>query len=287
MARSIAEIQVQLQQALVTQFATAGITLDTTTWSKRNLLRAMTFAYATGQATQEQLMDAFKTQIELDVLSSAAASNIWLQAAMFAFQYSTTNPQIVQIINGIIQYPVIDTTLRPVTACSVSSTSSNNVVIKFAINNPLQAADPTMVAAAQSYINYKGTAGIKYTVQSLNPDQIYINANIWYQGQYSAVIQTNVIAAINAYFQTLSLTNFDGSVKMSDIEGMIRNIQGVNDVELLNVRGRQDSSPFANGIDLIVNTAILQRQWVTVAGYTIPETTAGKTLTSSLNFIAQ
>ena len=39
---------------------------------------------------------------------------------------------------------------------------------------------------------------------------------------------------------------------MTDLEGFIRNIEGVNDVLLKNVRGREDSAAFSAGIDLIL-----------------------------------
>ena len=74
---------------------------------------------------------------------------------------------------------------------------------------------------------------------------------------------------------------------MSDLEEAIRETDGVNDVTLKNVRGRASVDLFSAGIDLILDTNILQRQWSTIAGYSITEDTAGKTLTDSLNLIAE
>lgn len=258
------------------------------------MLQLICFSVATCIAVLEQLMDVFTTHTDTAIAAAAAASSLWLQAKMFLFQYSATNPQIVQLINGIIQYPVVDPTLCVVTACSVTTTTSNNVTIKFAVGSPLQAASAPVVASAQGYINYMGTAGISYNLMSLNPDQIYINANIWYQGQYASTILTTLTAAITAFLQNLSTPNAEGTglnlggvVQMSALLVAIKAVPGVNDAELLNVSARSDATAYGNGVQLILNTAILQTQWAPIAGYTIPEQTAGYTLATSLNLIAQ
>ena len=287
MARTVAAIQTQIETELVANFAAVGVTIDPTKWSKRNMMRLFCYIFAVSTAYLEQLMDVLKTSLEATASQSAAASPLWIQAQMFEFQYSATDPQIIQLINTVPQYPVVDATKRIITACSVTSTTSNEVTIKVAKSDPFQALATAELSAAQGYINYLGTAGINYTVVSLDADRIYIDANIYYQGQYSSVIQANVIAAIDAFLQNLSITNFDGSLKMTDLENVIRNVQGVNDVVLVNVRGRAAADPFANGIDLILNQKVVQRLWNTVAGYCIQEDTVGETFTDTLNFVVE
>ena len=233
------------------------------------------------------MLDSFLTNVETQVNASAGASILWLQAKMFQFQYDATIPQVVQLINTVPQYPVVDATKQIITACSVTSSLSNQVTIKVAKSNPYVALVSAELTAAQSYINTIGAAGISYTVISLNPDKLYVQASIYYQGQYSTVIQQNVIDAINSFLQNLSITNFNGSMKISDLEGVIRNVAGVNDVILNNVKGRDDASTFANGVDLVLNNTVISRQWDTVAGYIVQETTSGKTFADSLIFIAQ
>ena len=206
---------------------------------------------------------------------------------MFEFQYDATVPQIVQLIDTVPQYPVVDDTKRIITACSVTSDISNSVTLKVAKSSPYVALASAELSAAQGYINTIGAAGINYLVISLNADKIYVDASIYYQGQYASIIQQSVIDTINTYLQNLSVTNFDGSLKISDLEGVIRGVAGVNDVVLNNVRGRDDASSFAAGIDLVLNQTVIQRQWNTIAGYIVQETTAGKTFADSLQFIAQ
>ena len=293
MARSVAQIQNQIQTQLVANLAAVGITLDTTQWSKRNIFRVLCFTFAVCGAFIEQLMDVLQLSIETTVSQAAAPSATWLQLKMFLFQYSATNPQILQLINTVIQYPVVDATLQIITGCSVTSSVSNEVVIKVAKGNPFVALASGELSAAQGYVNELGASGIKYTVVSLNSDKIYINANIYYNGQYSAVIKANVIAALNAFLQNIATTNLttnlstNGAVKISDIENTIRSVTGVNDVVLLNVSARPDSAAFSASVNLVLNQTLLSRQWLPIAGYTVQETTPGETFADSLNFIPQ
>lgn len=287
MARTVAQIQQEINTNLVTNLSSVGITIDPTQWSNKNVLRLIVFTLATGIAILEQLMDVFTAMINALIAAASAATQLWIQSKMFQFQYDATTPQLVQLINNVVQYPVVDPTKRIITACAVSSTQPNNVTIKVAKGSPLQSLAGPELAAAQGYINLIGTIGIDYNIISQNPDQIYIQATIWFSGQYASVIQASVIAAITNWLANLSITRFDGSIQMSDLESFIRSIPGVNDVTLVNVRGRADAVPFASGVDFILNTATLQRLWNTSAGYAIPETTATKTLADSLTFNAQ
>jgi hypothetical protein len=287
MARTVSNIQVSIQNEMVSNFAAIGIILNPTQWSKRNILRLLCFTFATVSNYLEQLMDILKLSIEKTASQAAGTSTLWIQAQMRLFQYSEAHPQILQLINTIAQYPLIDTSLQIITACSVTSASPNNVTIKVAKSNPFVALTTNELSAAQGYINLKGSAGINYMVVSKPSDKLYVNANIYYQGQYSAVISASVISAINDFLQNLSINNFDGSLKMTDLENTIRNIDGVNDIVLINVRGREDSADFTNGIDFIKDQAVLLRLWHTVAGYCTGETTTGYTFADSLNFIAE
>lgn len=287
MARSVEQINQYIVATLVTNFAAAGITIDPTIWSRRNLLRNLCFTFAVGQNLLEQLQDLFLQTVEDTVAKAYAGSAPWLQDKMFKFQYDATNPQVVALVNLIPTYPVVDPTLRIITACSVTSDTPLEVLLKVAKSNPFQALSGPEIDSAQGYVNIVGIEGINYVVVSLNSDKLYIAADIFFQGQYSAVIQADVIAAIVAYLQNLSVINFNGSLKMADLEEVIRVVPGVNDVVLKNVRGRADVDLFSAGIDLILDTAIIQRQFFPVAGYIGQETDTGHTFADSLNFIPE
>ena len=280
MARSIAEIQQQIIDAKNAQTDLAGLTSD----SHRAIWLLWTWVLATCIAFLEQLMDLYLSAIETQVAKSAGASALWVQDKLFKFQYDATDPQIAVLIDTIPQYAVVDATKRIITACSVTTDVNNTVRVKVAKSNPYDALTNSELAAAQSYIDTIGVAGITYSVTSLVADKIYIKATVYYKGQYSAVIRDSIKTTITNYLQTLSQTNFNGNLKMSDLENIIRDIVGVNDVVLNDVIGRPDSPTPADPTNnsaatiLIQGTTVLQRLYNPTAGYIVIEDVAGYTL---------
>lgn len=283
MARTVAEIQAEIIAYKEAQADLAGLTST----SHRAIWILWTFVVASAIAIFEQLQDLYLATVEAVVARSAGASFLWVQDKFFKFQYSATDPQVIQLIDTVPQYPVVNEALRIITACSVTSSVSNEVNIKVAKEDPYTALSGPELSAAQSMIDTIGVAGIIYNVISLAADKIYINANVYYKGQYSSVIEDLVITALNNYLQTLSKINFNGEIKMSDLEGVIRVVEGVNDVVMLNVKGRADAVVFASGTYFIQNSTLVTRLWNPAAGYIVQEDTAGQTFADSLNFISQ
>ena len=287
MARSVADINTQILTSLVANFATIGITFDPTKWSKRNFTRQMCYTFAICAAFIEQLMDTQKSYVENQVLLSTAATGLWIQSQMFKFQYSESTPQILTIINGVPTYPVIDNTLNVITACFVASYEQNSVTIKIATGNPLTKVSDAAIAAANGYATLIGSEGISYIVTSANADQIYLNATIYFQKQYYSTILATLITAINNYYNQLSSINLNGVLKVSDIEELIKYIDGVNDIVINEMYARADITPFNQASKLVTNSQTIQRNWSAVSGYYISETTTGKTLTDNLILIGE
>ena len=287
MARSIADINNTIVTNLVTQFATVNITIDPTTWSKRNILRNICYSFAIAQNIAEQLQDLAIAQM-LDIQSKTiAGTKKWLQYKMFQFQYSATNPQVLQVINNVPTYATIDANLRIITACSVRSTITQTVLIKVAKGNPLTALTTAELTEAQSYINALGVAGITYNVQSANSDKMYLEGTIYYNGTYSSVIQNNVLGEIRNYLYTLSQTDFDGYLYVTNLINFIKSIKGVNDIVIDNLACRFDSQAVGSGIDLIINGDIVNRRYLTGAGYIRDETTFGYRIIDKVTYIAE
>ena len=180
-------------------------------------------------------------------------------------------------------YPVTDATLRLISRCSVVSTISNKVIIKVAKGVTPTALSSGELASLQDYINTIGVAGINYYCLSTNSDKIYINADVFYNGQYSSVIQSSVTSAINNYLANLP---FNGQIKILDLEIAIRNVTGVSDVVIKNLKLRSDSTSFANGMFLIQNRTTISRIFQTISGYVTEETTSGQTFADTINFIS-
>ncbi|MEB0262922.1 hypothetical protein [Mucilaginibacter sp. 10I4] len=246
----------------------------------------MTFVFATAMFLLESLIDVFKTEVETIASTAAAASSGWMQNQLKLFQYDVITPQIVQLINFAPSYPVVDASKRIISRASVVTTLAGNSIIKLATSEPPQALSALQLSAAQSYVNAIG-ATVSYLCVSSPADQIYINADVYYQGQYSAIIKQSVIDAINNYLANFSNVSFNGALKVSDIETTIKNVTGVNDSVLRNVITRSDATPFANGTYLVQNSQYISRIYSSQAGYIVSETTTSHTLADSLNFIAQ
>jgi hypothetical protein len=287
MARSIADINNYIVTNLVSQFAIVGVTINPTTWSKRNILRNICYSLAIATNLAEQLQD-LSIATMLDIQSKTiAGTKQWLQYKIFLFQYSATNPQALQVINNVPTYATIDANLRIITACSVRSTITQNVLIKVAKGNPLTALTTLELTEAQSYINALGVAGITYVVQSTNRDKMYIEGTIYYNGTYSSVIFNNVLGEIRNYLYTLSQTDFDGYLYVTNLINFIKSIEGVNDIVIDNLSCRLDSQAVGAGIDLIINGDIVNRRYLTGAGYIGDETTFGYRIIDKITYIAE
>jgi hypothetical protein len=280
MARSINEIQAAIIATVQAQpeLAAANST------SKRAIWRLWTFVVAVAINLLEQLQDIFQTEIEATVALSAPQTAQWVQDRVLKFQYDATNPQIVQLVNLVPQYPVVNANLRIVTRCSVKSTLSNQVQIKVAKSEPPAPLTGTEASALQSYVDIIGVAGVEYLVTSTDSDKLFVQAQIYYNGQYSAVIQANVIQAIEGY---LAQIPFDGTLKLLDLEIAVRNVTGVTDIVMNNIRARKDADALTAATYLVQANEVIARKWATVSGYIVGETTSGNTLADTLTFIPE
>lgn len=280
MARSIDTIQQQIIDYKEASTELTGLSTD----SRRGIWRAWTRVVATVIGLFEQLLDVFKADVENKIAQAAPCTAAWLQAKVFEFQYDALNPQVIDLVDLVPTYPTVNENLRIVTRCSVKSNLSNVVTIKTAKSDPPQALAVAEVSALQDYVDTIGMAGIVYQVSSGNPDRLYIKANIYHKGQYAAVIQANVIAAIEAYLAALP---FDGQLLISDLESAILAVEGVNDVVLENVKARANTVALGSATGLVLNNQLIYRAWNTVAGYIVQEDTASNTFTDTITFIPE
>lgn len=269
MARTINEIQ---QEIIAYKNAQPELAAFNST-SHRAIWLLWTYVVATAIAIHEQLLDLYTASLETLLATLPAANRLWVQKKMFEFQYSATDPQVVQLIDAVPQYPVINTDLQIITGCSVSSVLPNEVTIKVVKGDPYTPLTTPEKNAAQDYINTIGIAGVNYNVVSLNPDTLYVFADVYYQGQYASVIQNNVQQNVENYLKSLSVTNLQGVLKVSDLETAFRTAIGVTDVFLRVVTCTPDGG---TGVPLVVNlpnvtyTYTYQREYNSVAGYIVP-----------------
>lgn len=283
MARSIAEIKAQMITEKNAQAALSGLTST----SQTALWNLYIFLVAAAINVFEQILDLFKSDIEAVAVRSYPGSPAWIQDKVFKFQYDATNPQYVVYddTNFSVNYPVINSQLRIVTRCSVSTLFTKTVLVKVAKNDPPEALDATQQSALLSYLYDIGFAGINYTVLSTDPDRLSITGTIYYNGQYSASIQTAVIAALDNYLATLP---FDGQVSVQGATDAIQAVAGVNDVALTEVGVRKSTTLYADRTKIYnLSAGVNLRVYSTYAGYIIQEDTSGSTFTDTLTFQAQ
>ena len=278
MARTIEQIQASIITNIQSTPELSGLS-----GSNRAIWRLFSYVVAVAILLLEQIMDVFKAENETKISSATPNTSNWLTSKVFQFQYSATNPQIVQLNNLVASYPVIDASLQIISRCSVVTTLSNKVLIKVAKQEPPVALSSGELSALQGYINTIGVAGVTYNCISQDADRVYVNADIFYEGQYSATIQGTVVNAINIFLASLP---FNGQLKISDLELAIRNTTGVNDVLIKDVKVRGESITFSNGTFLIQNKTTISRLFPTISGYIIEEDTTGYTFADSLNFIS-
>lgn len=281
MARSIATIQAKMdaEQALQTDLTTLNSPSQTAIYRLWKFITSTIINYL------EQLWDIYKAELETQISAAAVGSNAWLQSKVMKFQYSASTPQVLAVdSNFAINYPTIDTTLQIITRCSVTTTSQRVCLVKVAKSDPPVALSAPELSSLSGFLSDLNFAGVNYVAQSLTSDKIYIDADIYYNGQYASTISSNVITAINAYLASIP---FDGKIKLMSLIDAIQAVTGVTDVVLKNVAIRADATAFANKTYLVQNKTSIIPLYQMYAGYATEETTSGYTFTDTLVFIAQ
>ncbi len=285
MARTIATIQNQIIANIQANSALRGLnsTSSTAIW---NLL---TWIVATAINLLEQLWDIFQTEIETTAADSITGNAAWLRQQVLNFQYDPNTPQVIQInpVTFVPAYPTVDATKQIVTRCSVVQNGNNVVNVKVAKNEPPTQLDTvTEQLALQAYLNAINFAGVQFLLVNQPPDLLYINATVYYDGQYVNAITSTLPAALNNYCATLSsAANFNGTIEVSAIEAAILAVPGVKDVVLQNVSVRANSVSWGSGTPLVISsTEQGEGEQITLSGYVIGETTTGNTFTDSISY---
>lgn len=290
MARSVTVIQQQIITNLVSTSAAVGVTIDPTIWSQFDYRQLFTWVVAVAIATFEQIMDAFQIDLEAIGATFPPQTPAWFQnMSLNIFEYDATAVPIVQLNtadNFAPFYPDPNPAFRIIKYSSVVPGALGTTTLKAAkqVSGAPAALSGTELDAYQSFINIIGVPGITYNAVSLDSDKLYVQAQIYYSGLYSAIISANVIAAMNNYLATIP---FNGYVTLSDLEAAIKAVPGVLDVVFNNVSARADTTSFGSGTPLVQSNTLIQRNWQTVAGYIIGETTGGQTFADTLIFIPQ
>jgi hypothetical protein len=277
MARTIAQIQAEMDAEQALQTGLSGLdspsqTAIYTLW--KYIISASIWAH-------EKLWDLFKAELETIVDNAPVGTDNWVQAQSFKFQYSATDPQIVSLVNFVPSYSVVDSSLQIITRCSVKTLPNKVVSVKVAKSDPPSALTATELSSFKGYLDDISFAGVQYNAVSLTSDKLYLDAEIFYNGQYSSVISDTVIEAINNYLANIP---FDGNVRVSALYDAIQNVAGVTDVIINDMAIRADATAFGNKTYLVQSNATIYNKYPTFAGYVVEETTASNTFVDKLTF---
>ena len=293
MARSIPVIYQQLLTAKNTQTPLNSLNSN----SQVSIWNLWLWITAVGQNLFEQLCDLFTANLETLIYNAPVFTPQWIVQMCKNFQYSATNPQVVQLNVSntypylTITYPVVNTSLCPITQAAVVSNTNHELIIKVAGNR--EPISGVAFAALPSYLSEILTPDTQYLLINDNPDLLFIRAQIFYNASYSGVIQASVQTAINNYLMSIP---FNGVITVSDLEESVLAVAGVSDIILNDVYlrratdaaptgGAAPSTPPGNELNqLVKSNTLISRNAPTYAGYVIPETASGYTLNDFITY---
>jgi hypothetical protein len=282
MARTVTEIQ----DEIITNVNTDLPSL--TSVSQSALWRLWTYIVASAIAIHEQLWDAKEVELQAIADSAQVGTAQWLQAQALKFQYDALNPQVLTVVDFAPVYPIVDESLQIVSVCAVSQQTNRRVVVKVAKDDGvggLEPLDATELSAFRSYIKEIQFAGTSVSVNSADADQLFIQMEVFYNGQYVQTdVSTNLKAAINTYLLNL---DFDGVVNKTALIDVMQTVAGVEDIKLEILRGRTASDTVGsvdNTTIFNLSAGINNRFYETSAGYVVLEETATYTFDDTVTF---
>ena len=279
MARTVAQIKQSMLDAKNADPTLSTLT-STSQTAKWNLYY---FIVASCIAIFEQLQDIFKVELETIASTAAPSTPQWTRNKVLKFQ--TGDVAELNTTTYVIEYPTVNTANQILTRCAVVTAPNRTVLIKVAKSDPPTPVSVGELAELQSYVETFNPAGIAFTLINDNSDKMEVAATIYYNGQYSAVIATNVEAALNSYMANLP---FNGVISTQAVVDAIQAVEGVISVSLTRILVRKDTVAWGTGVTLYnLSTGVDAVQYQTISGYVEEETTATHTFGDTLTFIVQ
>jgi hypothetical protein len=279
MARTVAQIKQSMLDAKNADPTLSELT-STSQTAKWNLYY---FIVASCIAIFEQLQDLFKIDLETIASTAAPSTPQWTRNKVLKFQ--TGDVAELNTTTFVIEYPTITTANQILTRCAVITAPNRTVLIKVAKSEPPAPVSGGELAELQSYVETFNPAGIAFTLINEESDKMEVAATIYYNGQYSSVVATNVEAALNSYMANLP---FNGIISTQAVVDAMQAVEGVISISLTRILVRRDTVGYGAGVTLYnLSTGIDSVQYQTIAGYVTEETTASHTFVDTLNYIVQ
>lgn len=245
MARTIEEIYDEIIATKETQTDLSGLTSTSNT----AIWKLVYYTIAVSISFHEQLWDLFKKDLETIRDNTPVQTERWWVDRMknqFQFDNIDTDKGVLKIGEDFVPfYTTVDETKRIVDFASVKQTEgSRQVNIKIAKNDGSGNAEQLtleQLTSARSYVNEIQGAGLFIQTVSFPPDEIEIDIDIYFDGQYIiSNVETDVKEAIKSYLLDLK---FDGSIEIIRLIDAIQKVDGIKDVFINVIYGKPSSAP--------------------------------------------
>ena len=284
MARSVEEIKTQIETSIRTFPSLDGFLLPSDPGgSNVTAFNAIIYGVSVAINVFEQLLDVFRIEATELIQSTPVHNTGNTRQKILDFQFG----DVIELNSNFVpSYPVIDASKKIVTQCAVVNSDTDVLTIKVAkgIAPSLQPLASNELTALQDYFlgtavsEGVGVAGVSVIWVNQNSDKLFIEADIFYLGQFDeATVKTNVIAAINNYLDGFQSEAFNGELFMNRLVDQIQAVDGVSRVNLENVRGRADAIAYPGGT--VVDT---QGTYLSTSGYIVEETAGGGTFNDTI-----
>lgn len=288
MARSIEEIYDQMITEKETKATLSGLLPvgsgntyqdllnDITSLSKVGNWRLWIYIHAFGTFVLETLFDQFKADVEILKSQSIYGTEDWWIDRMFDFQFG--DPLVIIDVDGVstLGYDPVNTANQIIKAAAISSAAGvSTIKVAKEVTGELVALDTGEITAVLSYKDKIQPAGVKVSVISLNSDLIKTFADIYFNAVYDqAEIMTNVEAAINDYYKNIE---FGGIVNVNKLIDAVQAVEGINDMQITDLQAKAAGGTYQ----------VIDREYLTSAGYIKTDPAFGLDLATTLTYIAQ
>lgn len=257
--RTIDQIQAQMIQQLSSYPLLAPLLPNT---SKVAKFTNWTYIISFCIYSLEVIWSILQSDIENTVSLGRPETAKWIQNQVLNFQYSATTPQVVVINPDFsVGYASINPSMRIITNCSVTGNGTGGILIK--VTTAAGPLSGPQLSALNSFLDTILGPDINYQLVNALADTLEIDGTVFFDGQFSGSIVTDVTNALLAYLAALP---FNGVVKVGELDSVIRKVNGVTDFLPANIIVSANGGTPSH---LILNSQVLAREYLTNAGYMV------------------
>lgn len=185
----------------------------------------------------ENILDAFKKEVDETIRSGIAGSLPWIGYKAKAYQHGDS---LTYGTDFIPRYAVINPA-NQIVKYAAPSESVGVVVLRVAkqVSNAPVPLSNGELAGFTSYMNNVKPGGLQLLIRSVNADSVYLSIDLFASPLYdSSVLVTDARTAVGNYLASLQ---FGEALQVNAIEDALQKVAGVNNVRLQVVRATAGS----------------------------------------------